>query len=84
MNRNQKLAKLVNAVREWRGVWDSSKKKWKIPANERAVYRVDRWLRELKVEDPDGCIALIQDFNEWAQFNEWVQRLDKPKPVVLQ
>lgn len=75
MTRNNKLAKLANAVREWRGVFNTRSKTWKLPPNEKAVFRVARWLKELKRPDVDGDIAIIGDFKSYEQFNKWISAL---------
>ena len=75
MSRNEKLAKLATAVRDWRGVFNPKSGGWTHPPKERAVYRVARWLKELKRPDPDGDIAAIGDFKSWHQFNAWIASL---------
>ena len=75
MSRNEKIAKLTSAIREWRGIWNPNRGVWAQPPKEKAVFKVDRWLKELGRPDPDGDILAIGEFKTTEDMNTWIRNL---------
>lgn len=75
MNRNEKLCKLGSAIAAWRGATNAQTGKWIRPPEEKAVFRVAKWLTRLGRKDIDGDIATIQNFKTYNQFYDWFRSL---------
>jgi len=76
MTRAEKLKKLGNAVKEWRGM--SANGKWLIRPNENAVFRVDRWLKELGFTDDikrADTVSMLSEFKKWEDYYAWIKTL---------
>lgn len=71
MSRNDKLHKLGNAVREWRGRYDARKKRWLVPPKESARERVIRWLTDLGL-DVLPSLAFLAKVKTEREFNAWI------------
>lgn len=74
MSKNEKLHKLANAIREYRGARSEAHGKWIRPPNPAARGRVERWLGELGL-DVAGSMARIDAFETAGEFQAWVAKL---------
>lgn len=74
MNRNDKIAKLDRAVRDWRGAWDAKRQRWIRTPNMAAVPRVGRWLAELGLDTVESFVRLNQ-FKSVDEFNAWLKKI---------
>lgn len=74
MTRTAKIVKLANAVREYRGLYDSVSKKWKRPPVKSALKRIVRWMEELGLE-PVNEMKAIDNFKTTDDLNEWIKLL---------
>jgi hypothetical protein len=75
MSRTEKLSKLGNAIREYRGVYNPTNGKWKRPPNERAAGRVLLWMERLGVREPIPALGDIQEFKSFDEMNKWMTNL---------
>lgn len=74
MTRNEKLRKLGNAVREYRGAYIPDSKKWVTPPKRQALERVKRWLAELKL-DVEANVRFIDECQRWDDFRAWISKI---------
>lgn len=72
MSRNEKLSKLGRAYREWRGRYDSRRKRWIEAPKPDALPRVIRWMRELRLATREN-VEFLRDLTTEKQFNEWIK-----------
>jgi len=74
MSSAQKHAKLANAIREYRGAWDSHNKKWIRAHRPHLLAYVSRWIVA-------SCLPLgetlekINGFKSAAEMDEWLKGL---------
>lgn len=73
MTRNDRLHKLGNAIREYRGA-KGVHGKWIRPPNPGAQARVERWLAELGL-DVTTHMAAIDGFKTREEFDAWMRSL---------
>ena len=74
MTRTQKIQKLANAVKEYRGSYNQTTRKWLRPPNPEAAHRAAAWLQRLNL--PVGpTMERINDFTHVTQFHAWIQSL---------
>lgn len=73
MNRNEKLAKLARATREWRGAWDATNEKWIRPPQPKAVQRVAKWIVQLGLE-LTSTLQTLAGFKSYKEFDAWLAR----------
>lgn len=71
MTRAEKIKKLVNAVKDWRG---SHGGRFPIHPKPTARTRVERWVLELKLPF-EPTLATLSSFTSFAQFNAWLRTL---------
>lgn len=74
MSRNDKLAKLRNAIMAYRGIKNSATGKWHRPPCIGAKLAVQKWLRELDL-DPEQTLTVIDGFKHINQFHGWISSL---------
>lgn len=74
MSKNEKLRKLGNAVREYRGSYHPKTKAWIHAPKRHSLERVRKWLSELNVDVVSG-VAFIDRCETWIQFREWIADL---------
>ena len=72
MSKNEKLHKLANAIREYRGARNAAHGKWIRPPKPVARRRVERWLGELGL-DVAGSMVRIDAFETAGEFQDWVR-----------
>ena len=81
MSRAEKIRKLANAVRRWRGLAYNGE--WKHRPQASAALDVIRWLD--KLGHPSAVIQaeiqLIANFEKVTDFENWIRDLDKPSPL---
>lgn len=74
MTRNEKLRKLGNAVREYRGAYEARSGKWVYAPKRDASDRVRHWLSELNFDVGKG-LKFIDECKTLDQFRTWVSAL---------
>lgn len=74
MTKSEKLRKLGNAVRDYRGMCSSDYTVWKQRPKTSALARVTQWLVALKMDVPTS-IAYIDNCQTWEQFRGWIGKL---------
>lgn len=77
MTRNQKLGKLKNAIRRYRGLYMTDTKKWINAPQKSAEANVRNWLHQLGFpsESINGQLDMINSFQDLQQFNLWLGEL---------
>ena len=81
MSRVEKIKKLGNAIREFRGLKHGNQ--FICTAKPRASLRIVKWLRALGHDERLICaeIQIIKGFKTTAEFHAWIRDLDKPSPL---
>ena len=74
MNRNEKIAKLCNAIWEYRGRMNSEMTHWKQPPRPSALQRVVNWCERLNLPVFE-TIQKIESFKRAEEFNAWLKTL---------
>ena len=81
MSRNEKLHKLANAIREFRGAHEPKPTKanplgirWRRAPNPMAEIRVRTWLDRLDIETPAN-LERIRNFKILDDMNDWIRSL---------
>lgn len=74
MSRTEKLSKLANAVRDYRGATNNAQ--WQRPPKHAEIERVKRWLRRLDL-DVDACLTRINNFTTCDEFDRWMKSLSE-------
>jgi hypothetical protein len=70
MSKNEKICKLFNAVKQWRGVKNGKTGKWiKMPVT-KAKARVERWMGELRI--PLSKIEELASMKTYGDFKVWL------------
>lgn len=72
MTRYEKLHKLSNAIKEYRGKKNEATGKWIDQPKPSARKRVERWLAELGM-NPASEIQRIDGFKTYAEFFTWIK-----------
>ncbi len=72
MTRNARLAKLVGAIREYRGTYTPTG--WRHAPRPTARVRVERWLTALALPVEDS-VAAIDAFKTTAEMRAWITRV---------
>jgi hypothetical protein len=79
MSKTDKIRKLANAIRRYRGVTstpaDAVKPKWRHAPCRSAEIDCKRWLEELCLDVPKS-MTVIESFNNFEEFNTWLKRLN--------
>lgn len=71
MTRQQKISKLGNAIKDYRGAYVPDSGKWVRAPDRRALDRVTVWLRRLHL-DVAGSMKFIDEFHSFGEFNKWI------------
>jgi len=79
MTRAEKIRKLGNAVREYRGLCRTvpvpgQKTDWVRPPNPSALPRVELWLERLNLPVMES-VHQIRSMKSWQEFNDWIRNL---------
>ncbi len=72
MTRPQKIQKLANVVKEYRGSCDERTGKWMRPPRPHAAQRILVWLERLKLP-PEPTMERINGFAHVSEFRAWIQ-----------
>lgn len=75
MKRHEKVHKLANAIKEYRGVYDAKTGIWKRHPKPSVELRVCKWLRELRIDTLEG-LNTVKGFKHFDEFNKWMKQLD--------
>jgi hypothetical protein len=73
MNRNEKLKKLGNAIKGYRGLKDPKSGAWQVTPKPADRARVLRWAGELKL--PADTLAKVNAFKSVGEYSAWIKSL---------
>lgn len=74
MTRNEKLKKLANAIKDFRGAYDASENKWVRPPQPHKGQAVLNWLQKLRVDVKTEWRKIIS-FKTRAEFDAWIKAI---------
>lgn len=74
MTRTQKIHKLANAIRAYRGVICTSTKKWKEAPDKGKLKSVQQYAGELSL-NVEYATKLVDGFKTFDEFNAWLREL---------
>jgi len=77
MSRNEKIRKLANAVKDFRGMCHGTPEKhgkWVRPPQPTQMARVVVWLERLNLPVQE-TLHLIRSMKTWQEFNDWTKTL---------
>lgn len=72
MTRNEKIHKLANAIKRYRGSYDPKTGKWLRAPQKMELGKVCRWLSELGINNA-GSVDKIDGFKTLDAFNAWIR-----------
>lgn len=79
MTRAEKIAKLANAIRAYRGMTKTpagaNEVKWHIPPNPDKLEAILTWTGRLGIDQNDA-LRKIHAFKHYDEFNAWILTLD--------
>lgn len=78
MSRDQLLQKLGNAVRAYRGVFNTATGKWLRPPNPGVARRMVGYIEALGL-DPEKAVDAIERFANFEEMREWFKEIETPK-----
>jgi hypothetical protein len=81
MSRTDKIKKLANAIREYRGLRDIQSKKWIRSPKPSAGIRVVKWLTELGLNAQVEFVR-VNTFTKVSEFHEWLKQLETPPQLI--
>ena len=84
MSRNQKLAKLRNAIVEYRGSYNAKTKVWTHPPKPAKLRDIQRWLTALGVTDHGAALIRIDAFETQEVMGQWLSELSPSGQTVPQ
>lgn len=71
MTRQQKIAKLGNAIKDYRGAYVPTSGKWVRAPDHRALDRVKCWLQRLQLNVTDS-LKQIDEFHSFGEYDKWM------------
>lgn len=80
MTRSEKVRKLANAIRDYRGITSTpvntpaDEVKWKKAPHQNDLPRVFKWLTSLGL-DATSAVKEIDGFKTFAEFRQWIAAL---------
>lgn len=74
MSRADKVHKLANAVKEYRGTFSEASGKWIRAPKPSVKWRIAKWLRELRMNVPE-CMTKVDAFKSHTEFNQWLNSI---------
>ena len=89
MNLNEKIRKLANAVKAYRGISDhrpdsSGKIHWRTTPKPASQPQVVKWIEKLGL-DPEKTMDQVHGFKNLQEFDEWLKALhDGLRPKTAQ
>lgn len=75
MTKTEKLRKLGNAIREYRGAFNPASGKWIRSPKPNKVERILYWLELLGVQEPIVSLADIQEFKTFSEMRKWLANI---------
>jgi hypothetical protein len=78
MTRTERIRKLANAVKEYRGVFHANSRKWIRAPKPSKRTDIIRWLRALGVTDLQPHLASVDGFKSYAEFESWIRSFSQP------
>ena len=78
MTRSQKISKLANAIRAYRGMFHpltGGKKQWVRHPQQSARDRITVWLERLKLNVQEGLVA-IDGFASFEEMRTWLNKIE--------
>jgi hypothetical protein len=75
MTRTERIRKLANAIREYRGSYDELTKKWIRAPRPDARARCIHWLQKLGIEAVETNMAAIDGFKHNDEFQIYIKSL---------
>ena len=81
MSRADKIKKLANAIREYRGLREPGTGRWIATPKPDAGPRVVKWLTELGLNAQVGFVR-INSFTKVSEFHNWLKQLETPQPIT--
>jgi hypothetical protein len=75
MSRYEKINKLANAIRRWRGMVNASTGKWHRPPAEKELDKVQNWLVKLNLPVQETLQELC-DMTTYDQFEDWLKKIN--------
>ncbi len=74
MNRETKIKKLANAVRAYRGAYNSQTGVWHNQPQPARLQDIENWLAKLYL-DPAFHLPMINGFKTYDAFNSWLKMI---------
>ncbi len=74
MTRSQKISKLANAIRSYRGLYHANTKEWIHYPQQKSANRVRIWLERLQI-DFEEAFRKIDGFKNLDEFRAWLNSL---------
>jgi len=78
MTRNERLNKLGNAIKRFRGLYDTTTQKWKQAPDKNEIPNVVKWLVSLNLNNPKGLLKEICEFKTVAEFQKFMKQIGEP------
>jgi hypothetical protein len=75
MSRNERIKKLANAIREYRGRWHPQRKKWVETPNPARRAGVIRWAGELGLSQ-EMVLLNADGFQTMDEFDRWIRDIE--------
>lgn len=76
MTRGQRLSKLGNAIREYRGRYYESTGKWIQRPKPTVRPKIEKWLKSLGL-DVDESMKAIDGFKNFPEYHAWMAKAGK-------
>lgn len=84
MKRHEKLHKLANAIREYRGQYDPKTGIWKHAPRPTVEERMLKWLKILRPTNWLKDSAAIDGFKTFHEFRAWMKKVEGvPTPSTI-
>jgi hypothetical protein len=77
MTKQERIHKLVNAVKRYRGAYDEQTKVWFRQPKKPERASVITWLQKIKVNNVEAAIQFIDKCKSWNEFNNWLALYSK-------
>lgn len=74
MTRSEKIQKLGNAIREYRGLYVSTSGQWIHPPKREAATRIVVWLERLRLP-VEQSLNEIDNFHSLPEYQNWIKNL---------
>jgi len=74
MTRADKIRKLANAIKDYRGLYRESNGVWIYPPKHSALARVELWIGRLNLP-VKATVEAINNFHNVREYHAWIQAL---------